>query len=135
MTVLPVRRAAFAFIFITVLLDMLALGIVIPVLPKLVLDFVGGDAVRASDYLGIFGTAWALMQFLFSPIHGALSDRFGRRPVILISNFGLGLDYILMALAPSLMWLFVGRIISGISAASIATSYAYVAAVAAPHPR
>ena len=114
---------------------MLALGIVIPVLPKLVLDFVGGDAVRGADYLGLFGTAWALMQFLFSPIHGALSDRFGRRPIILLSNFGLGLDYILMALAPSLAWLFVGRIISGITAASISTAYAYVADVTEPDKR
>jgi DHA1 family tetracycline resistance protein-like MFS transporter len=135
MTGTPIRRAAFTFIFITVLLDMLALGIVIPVLPKLILDFVGGDAVRASDYLGLFGTAWALMQFLFSPIHGALSDRFGRRPIILLSNFGLGLDYILMALAPTLAWLFVGRIISGITAASISTAYAYVADVAEPAKR
>ena len=132
---LPLRRAAFTFIFITVLLDMLALGIVIPVLPKLILDFVGGDAVKGADYLGLFGTAWALMQFLFSPIHGALSDRFGRRPIILLSNFGLGLDYILMALAPSLAWLFVGRIISGISAASISTAYAYVADVTEPDKR
>jgi MFS transporter, DHA1 family, tetracycline resistance protein len=131
----PMRRAAFAFVFVTVLLDMLALGIIIPVLPRLILDFVGGDAVRGADYLGLFGTAWALMQFVFSPIHGALSDRFGRRPVILLSNFGLGLDYILMALAPSLAWLFVGRIISGISAASIATSYAYVADVTEPDRR
>ena len=134
-TPLPIRRAAFAFIFVTVLLDMLALGIVIPVLPKLILDFVGGDAVRGADYLGLFGTAWALMQFLFSPIHGALSDRFGRRPIILLSNFGLGLDYILMALAPSLAWLFVGRIVSGISAASISTAYAYVADVTEPDRR
>lgn len=134
-TPLPLRRAAFAFVFVTVLLDMLAIGIVIPVLPKLVLDFVGGDAVRSADWLGIFGTAWALMQFLFSPIHGALSDRFGRRPVILMSNFGLGLDYILMALAPTLMWLFVGRIISGVTAASISTAYAYVADVAEPDRR
>ena len=114
---------------------MLALGIVIPVLPKLVLDFVGGDAVRAADYLGLFGTAWALMQFLFSPMHGALSDRFGRRPLILMSNFGLGLDYILMALAPTLAWLFVGRVISGITAASISTAYAYVADVTEPDQR
>ena len=76
-------RAAFAFIFITVLLDMLALGIIIPVLPRLVVDFMGGDAPGAAEVLGIFGTAWALMQFLFSPTIGALSDRFGRRPVIL----------------------------------------------------
>ncbi len=134
-TPVPLRRAAFAFIFVTVLLDMLALGIVIPVLPKLVLDFVGGDAVKGADYLGLFGTAWALMQFLFSPIHGALSDRFGRRPIILMSNFGLGLDYILMALAPTLTWLFVGRIISGITAASISTAYAYVADVTEPDRR
>src|SRR6476620_1836659 len=124
-TPVPLRRAAFAFIFVTVLLDMLALGIVIPVLPKLILDFVGGDAVRGADYLGLFGTEWAVMQFLFSPIHGALSDRFGRRPIILMSNFGLGLDYVLMALAPTLAWLFVGRIVSGITAASISTAYAY----------
>src|SRR6187431_2251476 len=117
----PLRRAAFAFVFITVLLDMLAIGIIVPVLPKLILDFVGGDAVRGADYLGLFGTAWALMQFFFSPVHGALSDRFGRRPVILISNFGLGLDYILMAVAPNLGWLLVGRILSGICAASITT--------------
>src|SRR5262245_5620267 len=119
-------RAAFVFIFITVLLDMLAIGIVVPVLPKLVLDFVGGDAVSSAHYLGLFGTAWALMQFFFSPVHGALSDRFGRRPLILLSNFGLGLDYVLMALAPTLAWLFVGRIVSGITAASLSTSYAYV---------
>jgi len=125
---MPVRRrAAFAFIFITVLLDMLALGMVLPVLPKLIEDFVGGDTARASQIVGIFGIAWALMQFLFSPVQGSLSDRYGRRPVVLLSNFGLGLDYLLMALAPSLGWLFAGRVISGITAASISTSYAYVA--------
>src|SRR5260370_15212080 len=123
------RRAAFAFIFVTVLLDMLAIGIIIPVLPKLVVDFVGGDAAEGARIYGLFGTVWALMQFVFSPVAGALSDRFGRRPVILISNFGLGLDYLVMALAPSLNWLFVGRVISGITAASISTSYAYVADV------
>jgi DHA1 family tetracycline resistance protein-like MFS transporter len=128
-------RAAFIFLFITVLLDMLALGIIVPVLPKLVVDLLAGDTARAAEIYGIFGTAWALMQFLVSPLHGALSDRFGRRPMILLSNFGLGLDYILMALAPNLWWLFVGRVISGISAASIATSYAYVADVTAPDLR
>jgi DHA1 family tetracycline resistance protein-like MFS transporter len=123
------RRAAFVFVFFTVALDMLALGMVIPVLPKLVEAFLGGDTARASEVFGLFGTAWALMQFVFSPVQGSLSDRFGRRPVILISNFGLGLDYILMALAPSLVWLFVGRIISGITAASVSTAYAYTADV------
>jgi MFS transporter, DHA1 family, tetracycline resistance protein len=123
------RRAAFAFVFVTVLLDMLAIGIIIPVLPKLVVDFVGGDAAEGARVYGLFGTVWALMQFVFSPVQGALSDRFGRRRVILISNFGLGLDYVVMALAPSLNWLFLGRVISGITAASISTSYAYVADV------
>jgi DHA1 family tetracycline resistance protein-like MFS transporter len=110
-------------------------GIIVPVLPKLVVDLLAGDTARAAEIYGIFGTAWALMQFLVSPLHGALSDRFGRRPMILLSNFGLGLDYILMALAPNLWWLFVGRVISGISAASIATSYAYVADVTGPELR
>jgi len=129
------RRAAFAFVFVTVLLDMLAIGIIIPVLPKLVVDFVGGDAVEGARVYGLFGTVWALMQFVFSPVQGALSDRFGRRPVILTSNFGLGLDYVVMALAPSLNWLFLGRVISGITAASISTSYAYVADVTPPGER
>jgi MFS transporter, DHA1 family, tetracycline resistance protein len=123
------REAAFVFIFATVLLDMLAVGIVIPVLPKLVFDFVGGNAEETAKILGLFGTAWALMQFFFSPFQGALSDSFGRRPLILISNFGVGLDYVLMALAPTLGWLFVGRVISGITSASISTAYAYVADV------
>jgi DHA1 family tetracycline resistance protein-like MFS transporter len=131
----PPRRAAFAFIFVTVLLDMLAIGIIVPVLPKLVVDFVGGDAAEGARVYGLFGTAWALMQFVFSPVQGALSDRFGRRPVILISNFGLGLDYVVMALAPSLNWLFLGRVISGITAASISTSFAYVADVTPPDER
>jgi len=120
------REAAFIFIFATVFLDMLAIGIVIPVLPKLVVDFVGGDTEEAARIFGLFGTAWALMQFFFSPFQGALSDSFGRRPVIVLSNFGVGLDYVLMAVAPSLSWLFAGRVISGITAASVATAYAYV---------
>jgi DHA1 family tetracycline resistance protein-like MFS transporter len=125
----PPSRAAFAFIFITVLLDMMAIGIVIPVLPGLIVGFMGGDAAGGAEILGLFGTAWALMQFLFSPMLGALSDRYGRRPVILISALGLGLDYILMAVAPSLSWLYVGRVISGITAGSISTAFAYVADV------
>jgi DHA1 family tetracycline resistance protein-like MFS transporter len=129
------RRAAFAFVFVTVLLDMFAIGIIIPVLPKLVEDFMGGDTARAAIIYGVFGTAWALMQFLFSPVLGSLSDRFGRRPIILLSNFGLGLDYILMALAPNLRWLFVGRVISGITAASISTAGAYIADVTPPEQR
>jgi DHA1 family tetracycline resistance protein-like MFS transporter len=129
------RQAAFAFVFVTVLLDMLALGMVIPVLPKLIESFLAGDTARASEFVGLFATVWALMQFLFSPVQGALSDRFGRRPVILVSNFGLGLDYIVMALAPDLAWLFAGRVISGICAASISTSFAYIADVTPPEQR
>ncbi len=129
------RQAAFVFIFATIFLDMLAMGIVIPVLPKLVVDFVGGDTQEAARIFGLFGTAWALMQFLFSPLQGMLSDSFGRRTVILLSNFGVGLDYVLMALAPTLGWLFVGRVISGIAAASISTAYAYVADVTPPEQR
>ena len=129
------RKAAFAFVFVTVLLDMLALGMVIPVLPKLIESFLAGDTARASGFVGLFATVWALMQFLFSPVLGALSDRYGRRPVILISNFGLGLDYVVMALAPNLGWLFAGRVVSGICAASISTSFAYIADVTPPEQR
>lgn len=123
------RRAAVIFIFITVVMDVLALGIIIPVLPMLVETFLGGDTARAATVYGVFGTIWALMQFVFAPILGALSDRWGRRPVILLSCLGLGLDYILMALAPSLAWLFVGRILSGVTSASFATAGAYIADV------
>lgn len=129
------RRAAFVFIFITVLMDVLALGVIIPVLPKLVLNFVGGDTPKAAHYTGIFNTIWALMQFFCSPLLGMLSDRFGRRPVILLSCFGLGLDYFAMALAPDLAWLFVGRVISGITAASIGAAGAYIADVTPPEKR
>lgn len=198
------RRAAIAFIFVTVVLDVLSLGVTIPVAPKLIEGMVlnrhlnsevqsstatpsaesasrvpveiaseiietirqaedrtAADSAlrsqypqlseglrermlevpldqitaRASYYFGLFGTAWALMQFFFSPIMGALSDRFGRRRVLLISCLGLGLDYILMALAPNLLWLFIGRILSGITAASFATAGAYIADVTPPEKR
>src|SRR6201987_1045687 len=120
------RGPSVAFIFVTILLAMLALGIVIPILPKLIESFVANDTASAARIFGLFGTAWALMQFIFSPVIGGLSDRFGRRPVVLLSNFGLAADYVLMALAPSLSWLFIGRVISGISASSISTSFAYI---------
>jgi DHA1 family tetracycline resistance protein-like MFS transporter len=125
----PARQAAITFIFITVVLDVLAMGIIIPVLPRLVQDFLGGDTARAAEMFGVFATVWALMQFFCSPIIGMLSDRFGRRRVILLSNFGLGLDYIVMALAPTIGWLFVGRVISGITGASFTTAGAYIADV------
>ena len=131
----PVGGGAVIFIFITILLDTLALGVIIPVLPKLVESFVDNDTASAAKIFGVFGTAWALMQFFFSPILGGLSDRFGRRPVVLLSNFGLALDYVLMALAPSLAWLFVGRVISGITSASISTAFAYIADITPPEKR
>ena len=129
------KRAAFAFIFITVLLDMLALGIIIPVLPALIVRFKGGDTASAAAIYGVFASVWAAMQFFFSPVLGSLSDRFGRRTVILLSNLGLGLDYVFMAMAPSLAWLFVGRMISGVTSSTISTASAYIADVTQPEER
>ena len=129
------RQAAVFFILVTVVLDMLSFGIIIPVLPKLVEEFLGGDTAKAAEMYGLMGTAWALMQFICSPIQGALSDRFGRRPVVLLSNAGLGLDFILMALAPNLAWLFAGRVISGIASSSFSTAGAYLADVTPPEKR
>ena len=124
----PPRRAAVAFILVTVLLDVMALGLIIPVLPKLV-ESMAGSTQRAALIFGAFGTAWALMQFIFAPIMGSLSDAYGRRRVLLLSGAGLGLDYVLMALAPNLAWLFLGRLLSGITAATFSTATAYIADV------
>lgn len=110
------RRATFWFVFVTVLLDILAIGIIGPVFPKLVIQLEGGNEASAATMLGVFGTVWAAMQFLFAPVLGALSDRVGRRSVILISCVGLGLDSVIMALAPSVGWLFAGRVLSGMGA-------------------
>jgi DHA1 family tetracycline resistance protein-like MFS transporter len=129
------RRATFWFVFVTVLLDMLAIGIIGPVLPKLVIQLEGGNETSAATMFGLFGMVWAAMQFLFAPVLGALSDRVGRRPVILISCLGLGLDYVIMAVAPTVGWLFVGRILSGITASSFATAFAYIADVTEPNER
>jgi DHA1 family tetracycline resistance protein-like MFS transporter len=129
------RRAAVVFIFITVMLDMLALGMIIPVLPLLIEDFRAGDTASAARTVGIFATSWAAVQLFAAPLLGSLSDRFGRRPVVLLSNFGLGLDYVMMALAPSLGWLFAGRLLSGITSASVPTAYAYIADVTSPDRR
>lgn len=123
------RRAALVFIYITVLLDMLAFGIVIPVLPHLIEQLAGGGIAEAAWWVGVFSTVFAAVQFAFSPVQGALSDRFGRRPVILISNFGLALNLVIMALAPTLWLLFVARIVLGVSAASFTTANAYIADV------
>src|SRR5213079_1576943 len=123
------RQAAVIFIFITVVLDMLAIGLIAPVLPKLVLTFLNNDIRRAANWNGIFLTVFAAMQIFFSPVIGVLSDRIGRRPVLLLSSLGLGLDYVVMALAPTIGWLFLGRIISGITASSVPTAMAYIADV------
>jgi MFS transporter, DHA1 family, tetracycline resistance protein len=129
------RHAALAFIFVTVCLDVLAFGIIIPVLPALVKQMMGGDTAHAARIYGFFGVVWWAMQLVGSPVMGALSDRFGRRPVILLSCLGLGLDYIVMALAPGVALLFVGRIVSGLMAASFSTAGAYVADVTPPEKR
>jgi DHA1 family tetracycline resistance protein-like MFS transporter len=131
----PASRAAFVFILVTVTFDMLAFGIIAPVLPDLIRSFESGDFARASSITGYFGFAWATMQFIFSPLLGAWSDRFGRRPVILISCFGLAIDYVFMALAPSLRWLLAGRLISGITTSNISTAFAYITDVTAPEKR
>ena len=129
------RRAALVFIFVTVLIDVMSFGLIIPVLPHLIEQFVGGDTAHAAYWVGAFGFVFAAIQFVTSPIQGALSDRFGRRPVVLLSCLGLGLDFIFMALANSLPWLMVGRIISGITSASFSTANAYIADVTPPDQR
>jgi len=128
-------NAALGFIFITVLVDVIGLGIIIPIVPKLIENLTGLGINEASKYGGFLVFAFALMQFIFSPILGALSDQFGRRPILLLSLFGLGLDYILHAFAPTIAWLFVGRIIAGIMGASFTTATAYIADISTPEKR
>lgn len=130
-----VRRAAFSFIFASALINSLSFGIMIPVLPKLVEQLAGGDTAFAAEWNVVLATSWGLMQFLCGPILGMLSDRFGRRPVLLISIFGLGIDFIVMAFAPDMWWLLIGRIVSGITASSFSTANAYVADVTPPEGR
>ncbi|WP_324750956.1 TCR/Tet family MFS transporter [Sphingomonas sp. LY54] len=134
--VLPRKRfdAAIAFILVTAVLDIMAMGIVIPVLPALIEDFTGSNA-QAGIYNGLFVALWAGMQFIFSPIIGSLSDHYGRRPVILVSAAGLAADFALMALAPNLWWLAVGRILGGITSSSFTTVFAYMADITAPEKR
>ncbi len=128
-------RAAVIFVFITLMLDVLSMGVVIPVLPTLIESLTQGTASDAVRIGGLLSLVWAVMQFIATPIQGALSDRFGRRPVLLLSMTGLGLDYILMALAPNLAWLFVARAISGATAASFSTANAYIADITLPEKR
>lgn len=129
------RKAALGFIFITLLIDVTGLGIIIPVMPKLITQLIHGNMSDAARYGGWLGFAYAIMQFLFAPVLGNLSDRYGRRPVLLLSLLGFGIDYIFMALAPTIAWLFVGRIIAGIFGASITTASAYIADISTPENR
>lgn len=126
---------ALLFIFITVLVDVIGLGIIIPIVPKLIENLTGLGINEASKYGGWLLFSFAMMQFIFSPILGGLSDRFGRRPILLLSLFGLGLDYIFHAFAPTIAWLFVGRIIAGIMGASFSTATAYIADISTPEKR
>ena len=129
------RTPGLKFIVVTLFLDILGIGLIVPILPRLLESFVGNDPVLGTRLFGIFSAVYALMQFVFSPIIGSLSDRFGRRPVLLLSNFGSAFDYLLLALAPSLPWFFLGRVVSGICGASIATAAAYIADVSPPEKR
>ncbi len=129
------RNAALGFIFITILVDVIGIGIIIPVVPKLIAELTGSGISEASKYGGLLMFAYAVMQFIFSPVMGGLSDRYGRRPVLLLSLLGLGVDYIFMALAPTLAWLFVGRLIAGMAGASFTTATAYIADISTPEKR
>lgn len=128
-------KAALGFIFITLLLDITGLGIIIPVIPKLIEGLIHGNISEASKYGGWLGFAYAIMQFLFAPIIGNLSDQYGRRPVLLLSLLGFGIDYLFLAYAPTIAWLFVGRIIAGIFGASFTTASAYIADISTPENR
>jgi MFS transporter, DHA1 family, tetracycline resistance protein len=129
------RRGATIFIFVTVLIDMLTFGMIGPVLPKLIAGFVGNNYAYAAEIIGLFATVWALMQFFASPFLGMLSDKVGRRPVILLSNAVSVIDLAIMALAPNLWWLFAGRILSGVASANMTAASAYIADVTPPEKR
>lgn len=128
-------KNALRFIFLTLLIDITGLGIIIPVVPKLITELTGEGLSIASEYGGWLTFTYAIMQFLFSPVLGNLSDKYGRRPVLLFSLFGLGIDYLFLAFAPSMFWLFVGRMIAGIAGASFTTATAYIADVSTPEKR
>ncbi|MBC7451785.1 MAG: TCR/Tet family MFS transporter [Cytophagales bacterium] len=131
----PKRNAALAFIFVTLLIDVIGFGIIIPVTPKLIEELTGEGISAAAQYGGWLTFVYAITQFFFAPILGALSDRYGRRPVLLFSLFGLGIDYIFMAFSPTLAWLFIGRFIAGIAGASFTTATAYIADISEPEKR
>lgn len=130
------KKAAVGFIFITILIDVIGLGLIIPVVPKLIEELLhNGSTSLAANYGGWLTFSYAIMQFAVSPILGNLSDQYGRRPILLFSLFGFGIDYLFVAFAPSIAWLFVGRIIAGITGASITTASAYMADISTPENR
>ncbi|WP_448103593.1 TCR/Tet family MFS transporter [Pedobacter panaciterrae] len=129
------RKAALSFIFITLLLDVIGIGLIIPVFPQLIEQLIGGNISQASQWSGWLTFVYAIMQFVCAPIIGNLSDKYGRRPVLLLSLFGFGIDYIFLALAPTIWWLFVGRIIAGIFGASMTTATAYIADISTKENR
>ena len=129
------RKAALSFIFITMLLDVIGIGLIIPVFPQLIEQLIHGNISEASQWSGLLMFAYAIMQFICAPIIGNLSDKYGRRPVLLFSLFGFGIDYIFLALAPSIWWLFLGRIIAGMFGASMTTATAYIADISTPENR
>ncbi|MGA0606849.1 TCR/Tet family MFS transporter [Phenylobacterium sp. VNQ135] len=129
------RQASFGFIFALALMNSVSFGIMIPILPNLIKQFTGGDTAAASEWNLVFGATWGLLQFVCGPILGLMADRWGRRPVLLISLFGLAVDFLFMAFAPSLWWLFLGRILNGMTAASFSTAGAYLADVTPPAER
>jgi DHA1 family tetracycline resistance protein-like MFS transporter len=129
------RRAAAGFIFVTLFLDILGIGIIVPILPALVTEFAGGDPSAGARWFGPLIAVYALMQFIFAPVLGALSDRYGRRPVLLIALFGYGVDYLILGMAPNLFWLFVGRLLAGILGATTTTANAYMADISTPETR
>lgn len=129
------KPAALGFIFVTILIDVIGFGIIIPVMPKLIMQLINGDLSDASRYGGWMLFAYSAMQFLFAPLLGNLSDKYGRRPILLFSLLGFGIDYLFLAFAPSIFWLFVGRIIAGITGASFTTATAYIADISAPEKR
>lgn len=130
------KKAAVGFIFITILIDVIGLGLIIPVVPKLIEELLhNGSTSLAATYGGWLTFSYAIMQFAVSPILGNLSDQYGRRPILLFSLFGFGIDYLFVAFAPSIAWLFVGRIIAGITGASITTASAYMADISTPENR
>lgn len=129
------KTAAPRFIFVTLLLDVIGIGIVIPVLPELVAGMLGGDESQAARYYGPLVSLYAIMQVLFAPLLGALSDRHGRRPVLLLSLAGMGISYLILAFAPSLAWLYAGRALAGITGATITTANAYMADISTPQTR